>query len=77
MQIREMDEFPASKCISEDFCSYYTVLERLHTFKDSHWPFERGPCTPLKVRACKSSFDSCCHPMVKCLLKTDVVLDCT
>lgn len=30
----------------------YTVEERLETFQVSycHWPFDSGPCTPLKVR---------------------------
>ena len=28
----------------------YLVEERLETFKESHWPFDSGPCTALKVR---------------------------
>ena len=28
----------------------YLVEERLDTFKESHWPFDSGPCTALKVR---------------------------
>ena len=33
----------------------YTVEERLETFQVSycHWPFDSGPCTPLKV--CRSN----------------------
>jgi baculoviral IAP repeat-containing protein 5 len=27
----------------------YTVDERLETFEGSHWPFEDGKCTPLKM----------------------------
>ena len=27
----------------------YLVEERLETFKESHWPFDSGPCTALKV----------------------------
>ena len=27
----------------------YLVEDRLETFKQSHWPYDDGPCTPLKV----------------------------
>lgn len=27
----------------------YTVEQRLETFKGSHWPYDSGTCTPLKV----------------------------
>lgn len=27
----------------------YLVEDRLDTFKESHWPFDSGPCTALKV----------------------------
>ena len=27
----------------------YLVEDRLETFKESHWPFDSGPCTALKV----------------------------
>ena len=27
----------------------YTVEERFETFDKSHWPFDSGPCTPIKV----------------------------
>lgn len=29
--------------------SLYTVEERLETFSKSHWPFDSGPCTPIKM----------------------------
>ena len=36
----------------------YLVEERLETFKESHWPFDSGPCTALKVRqGCLQSVD--------------------
>nr|QHX41462.1 baculoviral IAP repeat-containing protein 5-like protein [Halisarca dujardinii]QIZ30877.1 baculoviral IAP repeat-containing protein 5-like protein [Halisarca dujardinii] len=48
----ETKEFPnlsKDKGIFDDVRSFYSVQERLDTFKHSHWPFERGPCTPLKM----------------------------
>ena len=52
-----MEEFPTSKGISLDSRRPYSVKERLDTFKESHWPFERGSCTPLKVRKPVSTID--------------------
>ena len=36
-------------CCMEDG-ALYLVEDRLETFKESHWPFDSGPCTALKVR---------------------------
>lgn len=45
-----LEEFPEAKSgpIEHDL-ALYSVNERLNTFKDSHWPFDSGPCVPLKV----------------------------
>ena len=37
-----------SRCIEDG--ALYLVEDRLETFKESHWPFDSGPCTALKVR---------------------------
>ena len=36
-----------SRCIEDG--ALYLVEDRLETFKESHWPFDSGPCTALKV----------------------------
>ena len=38
----------------------YTIEERLETFKVPYcnWPFDSGPCTPLKARAVLHSGES-------------------
>lgn len=36
------------RCIEDG--ALYLVEDRLETFKESHWPFDSGPCTALKVR---------------------------
>ena len=45
-----------SESISLEDAALYTVEERLETFKIKHcgWPFDSGPCTPLKVRITSS-----------------------
>jgi hypothetical protein len=42
-----------SRCIEDG--ALYLVEERLETFKESHWPFDSGPCTALKVSSRKNS----------------------
>ena len=45
-----LEEFPEAKCGQVEYDqALYSVNERLNTFKDSHWPFDSGPCVPLKV----------------------------
>ena len=41
------DPAEESRCIEDG--ALYLVEDRLETFKESHWPFDSGPCTALKV----------------------------
>ena len=43
------DEETQEESVSIFEGSFYTVEQRLETFKGSYWPYETGKCTPLKV----------------------------
>ncbi|XP_003392050.2 PREDICTED: baculoviral IAP repeat-containing protein 5-like [Amphimedon queenslandica] len=43
------DEETQEESVSIFEGSFYTVEQRLETFKGSYWPYETGKCTPLKM----------------------------
>ena len=54
--------------------SLYTVEERLDTFKGSHWPFESGSCTPLKVNLLVVQYFEVRVGFVCCSSKTQAII---
>lgn len=60
------ESFHQNMADDEGLCIYdgslYTVEERLETFKKSHWPYDRGSCTPQKVNIYYENNLNCYQP---------------